>query len=72
MVDTNGSILATRGIYSISAARDGTIQVNGICSGLKLIQVGLITVVELALPETLAFCYGRNKTSTSMTVLYCR
>jgi hypothetical protein len=26
MVDTNGSILATRGIHSITAAKDGTIQ----------------------------------------------
>ena len=68
MVDTNGSILSTRGIHSITAAKDGTIQGKWNITWTQAHPSGANYIPELALPENVGFCYCRDKTSTSMSV----
>ena len=68
MVNTNGSILATRGIHSINVAKDGTITGQWNISWTHTHPSGATYILELAIPEHYGFCYCRDKTATSMTV----
>ena len=69
MVDTNGSIFATQGIHSITAAKGGTTQDKWNISWTQAHPSGANYIPELALPENVGFCYCSDKTSTSVSVI---